>query len=214
MSGDQGPDAHASRSRPEFLPPVDGHPPPVQPAVATPPEDPPAAASADVPDAGPSRGSGSAGTWWNILVVCAAAVLLISAFLPWARARVVVDAFGQTLTHDLGEAAGIDADGMVVAVPVLAMTAVGMAIWGIAARDVRISSLTAVPGALALMVCTLFMLRLDEATHDLADQSTLLPYDVNLAYGWYVAVAASLLVLGFSLLRPLIGRGRRTPDQP
>ncbi|MFI0444707.1 hypothetical protein [Actinomadura sp. 6N118] len=201
MSGDQGPDAHASRPRPEFLPPADEYPPPVHPAADEAPGGPPAPAT-------PPPGSGSAGTWWNILVICAASALLVAAFLPWIRARVVVNAFGQTLTHDLGERAGIDADSMVLALPVLALTAVGMALWGIAARDTRISTLTVVPGALALLVCMLFLLRLDDARQDLGSESTLLPYDVTPAYGWYVSVAAALFVLGSSLVRPLIGRGR------
>lgn len=201
MSGDQGPDAHAPRPRPDFLPPADEYPPSVPPAAEQAPEGPPAPAA-------PRPGSGSAGTWWNILVICAASALLVAAFLPWIRARVVVDAFGQTLTHDLGERAGIDADSMVLALPVLALTAVGMALWGIAARDPRISSLTVVPGALALLVCMLFLLRLDNASKDLGGESTLLPYDVTPAYGWYVSVAAALFVLGSSLVRPLIGRGR------
>ncbi|MFG1999651.1 hypothetical protein ACGFNU_10940 [Spirillospora sp. NPDC048911] len=219
MSGDQGPDARAGRSRPDFLPPADDRPPAVQPATEQAPETPPATAAApgpvssSGPVSSPDSGSDPAGTWWNIMVICAASALLVAAFLPWVRARVVVDAFGQTLTHDLGEAAGIEADGMVLAVPVLALTAVGMAVWGIAARDTRISFLTAVPGGLALLVCTLFLLRLDDASEGLGGESTLLPYDVTPAYGWYVSAAMSLLVLGFSLVRPLVDRGRRDGGQ-
>ncbi|KAB2345590.1 hypothetical protein [Actinomadura rudentiformis] len=210
MSGDQGPDAHAPRPRPDFLPPADEYPPPAAQNAA---QDAAQAPGGRPAPAAPPSGSDSAGTWWNILVVCAASALLVAAFLPWIRARVIVDAFGQTLTHDLGERAGIDADSMVLALPVLALTAVGMALWGIAARDTRISSLTAVPGALALLVCMLFLLRLDDASDDLGSRSTLLPYDVTPAYGWYVSISAALLVLGFSLVRPLIGRRRTSEGQ-
>ncbi|GLZ11038.1 hypothetical protein Acsp04_12730 [Actinomadura sp. NBRC 104425] len=143
---------------------------------------------------------------WNVGVLVAAAVLLVSAFLPWVAARVVLQAFGTTITRELGSATGLDADGMIAAIPVLALVALGMAFWGLIAGDPRVSSLTAVPGGMALVTSGIFLMRLDDTREQLVGHDTPFGYEIVPAYGWYLAVAASLLVLGFGLARPVVAR--------
>ncbi|MEU5988598.1 hypothetical protein ABZ806_06450 [Spirillospora sp. NPDC047418] len=215
MTGDLGSDAGRARSRPSFLPPVDGYPPPAGEPAATAPQ-PPAAA--------PAR----RGVPWILAVLAAASLLLVSAFLPWAHAEVVAELFGRTLSRDLGSVAGIDADDMVLAVPVLAVIAIALACWDLIGRDARIGGLAAVPGALALLVCGIFILRLGDVRDDLPDTGLDLGYQITVRYGWYLAVVASLFVIGFSLARPIgarVARPRRPegygyepqyayPDQP
>ncbi|MBX6769001.1 MAG: hypothetical protein IRY90_17940, partial [Actinomadura rubrobrunea] len=194
--------------RPEFLPPLGGRPrvgealvPPAQPLV---------------PTAAP-RASGAplwAGSLWNAGVLVAAAALLVSAFLPWVRARVLLTAFGQTLTRDLGTATGLDADAMAAAIPVLALAAFGMAFWGLIVDDPRVSSLTAVPGGMALVTSGVFLLRLDQTRDRLVGPEALYGYEITPAYGWYLAVASSLLVLGFGLARPVVARASASEPAP
>ncbi|MEW2352789.1 hypothetical protein [Spirillospora sp. NPDC029432] len=204
-----GAEAYEGRAgaRPGFLPPAEerpyGHP-----AWGPPPPPEPA----------------GQGNVWNIAVVLSSVLLLVSAFLPWAEARIAVDIFGRTLSRDLGTVIGIEADGMVAAVPVLALVAAGMALWGVVGRDDRISALGAVPGALSLLVCVLFVLRLGDLKERIADESLTVGYEVAVVTGWYLAVAMSLLIIGFALARPLAARmgaprrDRETPpphpDQP
>jgi hypothetical protein len=193
MSDEQAPEGDQPRdprARPAFLPPVDGHPPPpAYQAVYPAPRDPAAQ-----------------GVLWNIGVIIAGAVLLVSAFLPWAEARITIDLFGRVLSRDLGTVAGLEADNVVVAVPVLAMIAVAMAFWGIIGRDTRVSALAALPGALSLLVCALFVLRLDEIKNRLASDELSVGYQIAVVTGWYLAVAMSLLVIGFSVARPILRR--------
>ncbi|QFG25658.1 hypothetical protein [Actinomadura sp. WMMB 499] len=198
MTGDLGSDAGRARSRPQFLPPDDGLPPPLPEDAAPPP--PP-------PEPEPRRG----GIGWSIALIASAAALLVSAFLPWARASVVVDLFGSAITREVATAAGIDADDVVLAVPVFAVVAIVMASWDLLARDTRITALAAVPGVLSLLACLLFLLRLDDAADDLPTGGLDVGYEISVQYGWYVAVGASLLVTGFSLARPIsarLGAGR------
>ncbi|CNG44898.1 Uncharacterised protein [Mycobacterium tuberculosis] len=201
MTGDLGSDAGRARSRPSFLPPVDGYPPPAGEPAATAPQ----------PPAAPAR----RGAPWILAMLAAAAVLLVSAFLPWAHAEVVAELFGRTLSRDLGSVAGIDADDMVLAVPVLAVVAIALACWDLIGRDARIGGLAAVPGALALLVCGIFILRLGDVRDDLPDAGLGLGYQITVRYGWYLAVVASLFVIGFSLARPIGERVTRSqrPDR-
>jgi hypothetical protein len=199
MSSDLGSNGPDSRARPDFLPP--------EQATDDEPRWAEEEATADEP--GPAREpeprSQRSGAWCNIAVIISAAGLLVSAFLPWVRAQVTVDAFDQTVVQDLGDAAGIEVDTMVVVVPVLALAAVAMAFWGLVTRDARVSSLTAIPGALAVLTCGVFLVRLGDARDELSGRQ-LMPFDISPAYGWYVAVATALLVFGFGLLRPLVSR--------
>jgi hypothetical protein len=199
MTGDLGSDADRTRSRPTFLPPVDGYPPP--------PETPAEAVPAGYP---PRRG-----TPWILAMIASASVLLVAAFLPWARAQVVVDLFGRTLSRDLGSLAGIDADNTVLAVPVLAVISIALAAWDLIGRDARIGALAAVPGMLALLVCGLFVLRLDDVRDNLPETGLDLGYQITVRFGWYLAVIASLLVVGFSLARPISERvsAHREPER-
>lgn len=206
MTGDLGSDAGGARARPQFLPPDDGLPPPGPgDAVPEPPPEPPAE---------PRRG----GLGWSIALIAAAGALLVSAFLPWARASVVVDLFGSAISREVATAAGIDADDVVLSVPVFAVVAIVMACWDLLARDTRITGLAAVPGVLSLLACLLFLLRLDDARDDLPTGGLDVGYEISVLYGWYVAVAAALLVTGFSLARPITarlgGRGRPAPYPP
>ncbi|SFN14229.1 hypothetical protein SAMN04489713_101396 [Actinomadura madurae] len=202
MTGDLGSDAERARSRPTFLPPVDGYPPP--PATST--------GDGAVPAGYPPR----RGTPWILAMIVAASALLVAAFLPWARAQVVVDLFGRTLSRDIGSLAGIDADGTVLAVPVLAVVSIALAAWDLIGRDARIGALAAVPGMLALLVCGLFVLRLDDVRDNLPDTGLDLGYQITVRFGWYLAVIASLLVVGFSLARPISERvsAHREAGQP
>ncbi|MEV0662005.1 hypothetical protein ACIBI3_13175 [Actinomadura luteofluorescens] len=203
MTGDLGSDAGRARSRPSFLPPVDGYPP----QHAGPAETVPAA-----PVPAPRRG----GAAWVFALIAAASALLVSAFLPWARAEIVVDLFGRPLSRDLGSIAGIDADDIVLAVPVLAVIAIALAAWDLIGRDARIGALAAVPGMLALLVCGIFVLRLGHVRDDLPQTGLDLGYQISIRFGWYLAVIASLLVVGFSLARPVsdkVSKSQRQPDQ-
>ena len=203
MTGDLDSGAGRERSRPSFLPPVDGYPPP----GGTAPE--PASTEA----AGPAR----RGAPWIFATIVAAAALLVSAFLPWAHAQMVIQLFGRPIARDLGGLAGIDADTMVVAVPVLAVVAIGLACWDLIGRDARIGALAAIPGTLALLVCGIFVLRLGDVRDNLPQTGLDFGYQITVRYGWYAAVLTSMLVVGFSLARPIaerVSRPRRGPDEP
>ncbi|MEV3920370.1 hypothetical protein [Actinomadura coerulea] len=203
MTGDLGSDAGRARSRPSFLPPVDGYPPQ---------HDGPAEAVPSPPAAAPRPG----GAGWVLALIASASVLLVSAFLPWARAEVVVDLFGRSLSRDLGSVAGIDADDIVLAVPVLAVVAIALAAWDLIGRDARIGALAAVPGVLALLVCGIFVLRLGHVRDDLPRTGLDLGYQITVRFGWYLAVVAALLVVGFSLARPVtdkVSKSQRRPEQ-
>jgi hypothetical protein len=130
MTGDLGSDAGRAQSRPSFLPPVDGYPPPPGDPAGPVPQ-PPAAPA-------PRRGA------------------------PWI-----------------------------------------------------IAAIAAVPGALALLVCGIFVLRLGDVRDDLPETGLDLGYQITVRYGWYLAVVASLFVVGFSLARPIGARVARSqaPDQ-
>ena len=184
-----GAGADASETRPAFLPPADG-----------------AARQPFPPYPPPAHDPASQGAAWNIAVIIAGAVLLVSAFLPWAEARIVIDIFGRTLTRELGSVAGIEADSVVAAVPVLATVAIAMAAWGLITRDTRFSALSAAPGLLSLLVCALFVLRLDHLKDRLAASELSVGYEVAVVSGWYLAVAMSVLVTGFGLGRPISAR--------
>ncbi|WP_433468243.1 hypothetical protein [Spirillospora sp. CA-128828] len=200
MTGDLGSDAERARPRPTFLPPVDGYPPQ--------PGDPAEAAVAEPGPYPPRRG-----TAWIAAVIAAASTLLVSAFLPWARAEVVVDLFGRTLTRDIGSVAGIDADDIVLAVPVLAVIAIALAAWDLIGRDARIGTLAAVPGMLALLVSGVFVLRLGDVRDRLPATGLDVGYQITVRYGWYLAVITSLFVVGFSLARPISERVSKTQGQ-
>ncbi|POM24322.1 hypothetical protein BTM25_29510 [Actinomadura rubteroloni] len=194
MTGDLAPP-----ERPEFLPPEEPHGPWPAPA--------------GVQRARPEpvrRGTAV----WSVLALVAAAVMLVAAFLPWVTATYSVDFFGREIRRDAGTAAGIDADGTVLVVPVLALAAVLMIAWGLAGRDARIGALATVPGALSALGCLLFVLRLDRARRDLLRRdSPFGSYTVELGYGWYVALGAAVLLVLFAAVRPLGDRlSRRTRD--
>jgi hypothetical protein len=140
-----------------------------------------------------------------------AVILLVSAFLPWVSARLLVSTLGQTLDRDLGDASGVSVDGTGQLIPVLALIAIAVATWGILARNARISMLTAVPGALALVCCGTFLLRLGHAKDALGPDSGL-AYRITLSYGWFVTLATSLLVIGLSLATPLTRHRPPAPD--
>ncbi|WP_067461798.1 hypothetical protein [Actinomadura macra] len=210
MTGDLGSDAEDARSRPTFLPPDDGYPP----------QDPPAGDL--VGGSPPAAFGGRRGIVWDLAMIILASVLLVAAFLPWARAQMVVDLLGRPLSRDLGSVAGIDADDLVVAVPVLAVLAIVLAFWDLVARDPRIGGLATVPAVLALLTCGVFVLRLSDVRDDLPGDG--LPedgldvgYEISVRYGWYLAVAACLLLIGVSLARPLTERllpSRRDGQHP
>lgn len=191
MTDDLGSGAGAGRPRPSFLPPEQGPPP--APGAHT------------VPVAA-SRSGGA----WGIAMIVTSTALLVSAFLPWARAEMVVELLGRPVTRDLGSLAGIEADGLVLAVPVLAVVAIGLAFWDTVVRDARIGSLAAVPGALALLACGLFVLRLGDVRDNTPGLGLEVGYRITVRYGWYAAVAASLALMAIGLARPLAARLTRT----
>lgn len=203
MTGDLGSDAGRARSRPSFLPPVDGYPPPAAEPVAPEP----------VRPARPAR----YGAAWTLALIAAAAALVVSAFLPWAHAQVVVELFGRPIGRDIGSVAGIDADDLVLAVPVLAVIAIALAFGDLLGRDARVGGLAAIPGTLALLVCGVFVLRLGDVRDNLPRTGLDIGYQITVRYGWYTAVITSLLVVGFSLARPIserVSRPRRAAAVP
>ncbi|RKS74837.1 hypothetical protein BZB76_3359 [Actinomadura pelletieri DSM 43383] len=201
MTGDLGSDAGRARARPSFLPPVDGYPPP----------------AGDTAPVAPLVTPPGRGAPWIAAMIVAASALLVSAFMPWARAEIVVELFGRPIGRDLGSVAGIDADDLVLAVPVLGVVAIALACGDLAGRDPRIGGLAAIPGTLALLVCGLFVLRLGDVRDDLPRTGLDVGYQITVRYGWYLAVIASLMVIGFSLARPIserVSRTRPRPEQP
>ncbi|XRQ03452.1 hypothetical protein ACN3XK_43550 [Actinomadura welshii] len=197
MTGDLGSEGGRERSRPSFLPPVDGYPPPREEAWEP------------APAAAPGRRRGTA---WPVATIAAAAVLLVSAFLPWAHAQIIVELFGRPISRDLGSLAGIDAHTVVLAIPVLAVVAIALAAWDLIGRDARVGSLAVVPGMLALLVCGIFVVRLGDVRDKLPVTGLDFGYQISIRYGWYLAVVTSLLVAGSSLARTIADRMSR-PDQ-
>lgn len=195
MTGDLGSEGGRERPRPSFLPPVDGYPPNPEPAWEPAPEAPAARRH---------------GTAWTLATIAAAAVLLVSAFLPWAHAQIIVQLFGRPIGRDLGTLAGIDADDMVLAVPVLAVIAIALAFWDLVGRDARIGPLAAIPGMLSLLVCGIFVVRLGDVRDNLPQTGLDFGYQISVRYGWYTAVIMSLLVTAFSLARSIAERMSRT----
>ncbi len=59
------------------------------------------------------------------------------------------------------------------------------------------------------------MLRLGDVRDDLPETGLDLGYQITVRYGWYLAVVASLFLIGFSLARPISARVARSqrPDQ-
>ncbi|ACY98781.1 MULTISPECIES: hypothetical protein [Thermomonospora] len=192
MMGDQGQqegwtppgeDRPASSPRPGFLPPA----PPPDPGAA--PAEPPAAARS------PSAG-------WGLARLLTATALLVSAFLPWAKAGVRLEGFGQVLHRELATEAGVNVDGTGQLVPVFAVAAIVMIGWSLLKGDLRIGALAAVPGALALISCLVFLLRLDRFREEIGVGRMFLGgLEVSAGYGWYLSVASSLLLIGLALAR-------------
>ncbi|MFC5180896.1 hypothetical protein [Actinomadura harenae] len=203
MTGDMG--------RPRFLPPEEEPAEPAEHAAAGREPEP-------EPEPARSRPGSRAGTVWSVLTVLASTALLVSAFLPWAHLEMTTELLGTSFSDDLGSVAGIDADGTVVVVPVLALAAAVVALWGAVVRDVRISALAALPGALALVACVLFALRLRRTGDRYGGDGALLASHTHAAldYGWYLGVGAALLVVGVGLVRPFARRprGRGTDGRP
>jgi hypothetical protein len=170
-------------SRPGFLPPV------------SPQEPDPDAGGRSGPARPPSPG-------WALARLVTAAVLLVSAFLPWAKAAVRLEGFGRVIGRDLAAEAGVNADGTGQVVPVFAAVAIVMIVWGLLTRDSRIGALAAVPGALALLSCLLFLLRLDRFREEAGlGRFPLGVLEVTTGYGWYLSVASALLLIGLCLAR-------------
>jgi hypothetical protein len=170
-------------SRPGFLPPV-----PLQK---------PGSDVAGRPDAVRSPSPG-----WGLARLTTAAILLVSAFLPWAKVTVRMEGFGQGLDRELAVEAGVNADATGQVVPVLAVVAIIMIVWGLLARVPRIGTLAAVPGLLALLSCLIFLLRLDRVGEG-TGLSRALPngLDVTAEYGLYLSLASSLLLAALCLNR-------------
>ncbi|WP_019633924.1 hypothetical protein [Actinomadura atramentaria] len=211
MSGDLASGDRDDPARPRFLPPELPHGPwpagPEERAAAAPEPARPAAPRESAPPREPAPPRGSHQVILPVLTLVAAVVMLVAAFLPWVRAEYTVDFLGTRIRHDAGGVAGIDADGTVLVVPVLALAAMLMTGWGLISRDARISGLAVVPGALSALGCGLFVLRLDRARQDLAQRDSLLgSFDVSLDYGWYLAVGAALLLTLFAAVRPVRAR--------
>lgn len=200
MTGDQGSEGGRERPRPSFLPPVDGYPPPLEEETWEP-----------VPAAPAERRGGGV---WTFATIASGAALLVSAFLPWAHVQIIVELFGHPIGRDLGSLAGIDADGLVLAVPVLATAAVGLAFWDLVAREARVGPLAAIPGMLALFVCGVFVVRLDDVRDNLPETGLDFGYQISIRYGWYLAVVSSLLVAGFSFVRTVAERVSKPQERP
>ncbi|HEX2315172.1 MAG TPA: hypothetical protein VHJ17_15625 [Thermomonospora sp.] len=179
MSGDAEDGRRPPADRPAFLPPA---------APDTPPP----------PAAPPPRAPARTGSAWGLAGLLTAAVLLVSPFLPWAVAGVRLPGLGRA--GDLVAEAGVNVDGTGQVVPVLALVATVMLVWGLLAADPRIFALAAVPALLALLSCGLFLLRLDRLRRELSGAGPVAgPLEVSAGYGWYLAVAASLLLAGLSV---------------
>ncbi|REE99306.1 hypothetical protein [Thermomonospora umbrina] len=187
MSGD--PEVAGGRPpdpRPAFLPPV---PPAETGAVPRP----------------PSAAGGRTASAWGLAGLLTASVLLVSAFLPWAVAGVRVR--GLDPAQDLVAEAGVNVDGTGQVVPVFALVAIVMIVWGLLAADPRIFALASVPALLALLSSGIFLLRLDRFRQVIGvGRAAPAVLEVSAGYGWYLAVAASLLLIGLSVARPAVRR--------
>lgn len=174
MSGDQG-------RRPSFLPPADVAEQDAEPA--------------DTAEVRPRPGSA-----WAVATTFAGALLLVAPFLEWVKASLVLTGLGQAIRQDIATEAGVNADGSAQLIPVLAALAIGMACWGLLAADARISGLAAVPGVLAALGCAVFMLRLGRFRAEVNGRGAAFgSLEIQAGYGWYLALAASLLVTGLSV---------------
>lgn len=215
MTGDHGRGGER-RPRPDFLPPV----PPSEPDDDRADPNGPNGSARAAGSAGPG---GSAGTEdsarpatapsaarsrlfvapaWTAARLLTASALLVSPFLPWARMRVRMRAFGVTLDNEPISVAGVNLDGTAQVVPVLAVIAIVMLGWGTLAADHRIGALAAVPAGLSLLACLLFVLRM-ERVRSVYDPPPHWPVDLEVAldYGWYLSLVAALLLIGLALAR-------------
>ncbi|WP_119729469.1 hypothetical protein [Thermomonospora amylolytica] len=207
MTGDHGQDGDrrppdGPRPRPDFLPPVPPPEPaapdePIEPVGPVEPVEPAAAVGAPAP-----RARASAAPAWAAARLLTAVVLLVSPFLPWARMRIRLEGFGATLDDDLVSVAGVNLDGTAQVVPVLAVIAIVMLGWGLLAADHRIGALAAVPAGLSLLACLIFVLRMERIRTEYGPPRRW-PVGLELTadYGWYLSLAAALLLVGLALAR-------------
>ncbi|MBA9006896.1 hypothetical protein [Thermomonospora cellulosilytica] len=194
MPGDHGQDGGRRpqgepRPRPDFLPPEP--PEPVEPVEPV-----------EAPGAAAPRTRASAAPAWAAARLLTAVILLVSPFLPWARMRIRLEGFGAALDHDLVSVEGVNLDGTGQVVPVLAVVAIVMLGWGLWAADPRIGALAAVPAALSLLACLIFVLRLERIRTEYGlTRRWSAGLELTADYGWYLSLAAALLLTGLALAR-------------
>ncbi|GAA2098647.1 hypothetical protein [Actinomadura alba] len=140
--------------------------------------------------------------------IAAAALLLISTFLPWAKATVSGNFLGRSINQSDSGAGFEDWSGKLVALAALA--AVGVLVGAIVSKNAKLATMAAAPAGLALLLIMIFLLRL-QSTKDkiLGSTGSLgsgISADVSLGFGWYLALLLSIAVIGLSVIGLLTGK--------
>jgi len=149
----------------------------------------PVAAPAPAPPTAPETpGSGPFG----MLATVAAIPLTCSAFLPWLRLQISDDLFGATVVRQV-TLTGFRADGTGTVVAICGLMALGLGGAALALNRPGLHAGTAVAGAGGLVCSLVFLLRTQEI-EGFFGSGMAAP-----SYGWHLALAASLLVLGAGL---------------
>ncbi|GGS47793.1 hypothetical protein GCM10010156_03190 [Planobispora rosea] len=135
-----------------------------------------------------------------IAVVAAGALLVVSAFLPWAGITADIVFFGSVSERVRGVD---DWSGMLALISGAAATALGaVAALGIAgaADGRRFTALATLPGAITVLVLLIFLSdpqgRAENASIDLGGLMRIQP---TVEYGWFAALAAALAVTALGI---------------
>jgi hypothetical protein len=182
------PDDEAARhpERPRFAPPME--PPHVIPG-------PPPGPMRPAPPPAEQRGS-----VLGVMAAVASIVLVLSPFLPWMTVRATAGLFGESLVRETSFS-GFRADGTGTVLAISGLAALALAGSGVVLGRPKLQAGTAIAGAVALICALVFLIRLQELGNGFQTDGSGLLGDVGISpsYGWYVALAAALVVLGASL---------------
>jgi len=193
MSADD--EAARRPERPRFAPPME----PPQPVQGPPP----------VPMPDPAPPSEQRSGVFGLIAAAAGVILILSPFLPWMTVRATAGLFGESVVRE-STFSGFRADGTGTVLAISGLAALVLAGGAVALGRARFQAGTAVAGAIALICALVFLIRLQDLGGSFeTDGSGLLGgVGVSPAYGWYLALAAALVVLGASLA----DLSRKIPD--
>ncbi len=166
-------------------------------------DQPPQGSPADPPATRP-EGIGPLG----LAATGSALLLLISVFLPWVTVRVSTGLFGEAVAHGSQDASGFKADGTGMLTALMAVTVLGLVAAALSTGGPRYAAAAAVPGAVAVLCCVVFLVRL-QAMKDQLTGGPITGLDVSVSpgVGWFIALLASLAVCGFAVAELMRERG-------